>query len=69
MVRPMVAGHGGRVWVMCATGLGHAEVLGHAVWASPHHPGKWGCVDALQTSWGAAGARGSTSLAGKMASG
>ena len=69
MVRLTVAGHGGRVWVTRATGLGHAEVLGHVVWASLRRPGKWGRVDALQTSWGAAGARGSTSLAGKMASG
>ena len=69
MVRPTVAGHGGRVWVMHATGLGHAEVLGHAVWASPRRPGKWGRVDMLQTGWGAARARGSTSLARKMASG
>ena len=51
-MRPMVAGHGGRVWVTCAMGLGHAVVLWHAVWASPRHPGKWGHVDVLQTSWG-----------------
>ena len=69
MVRPMVAGHGGRVWVMRATGLGHAEVLGHVVWASLCHPGKWGHVDALQTGGGAAGACGLMSLARKMASG
>ena len=69
MVRPTVTRHGGQVWVMRATGLGHVEVLGHMVWASPRRPGKWGHMDTLQTGWGAAGAHGSTSLAGKMASG
>ena len=68
-MRLTVARHGGRVWVTRVTGLGHAEVLGHALWASPRRPGKWGHVDVLQTSWGAAGACGLTSLAGKMASG
>ena len=69
VVRPTVAGHGGQVWVTRAMGLGHPEVMGHAVWASPRHPGKWGRMDTLQTGWGAAGVYGSTSLAGKMASG
>ena len=52
VVRPTVTRHGGRVWVTCATGLGHTEVLGHVVWASPHRPGKWGHMDMLQISWG-----------------
>ena len=51
-MRPTVAGHSGRVWVMHAMGLGHAEVLGHVVWASPRRPGKWGHVDVLKASWG-----------------
>ena len=57
------------VWVMRATGLGHAEVLGHVEWASPRRPGKWGHVDMLQTGWGSGRAHSLTSLAGKVASG
>ena len=68
-MRLTVARHGGLVWVMHATGLGHMEVLGHAKWASLRHPGKWGHVDVLQTGWGSGRAHSSTLLAGKAASG